>query len=84
MNIAKAKEAKLLFVSDQTAFAMDYLVCHEDLQFRGYLSAGAAAWAGAESLFAEASNLVRTMTSQVTQRCQVPEVRPAGKTIQEH
>ena len=55
VNTVNAKEAKVLFVHDKTAFAMDYLVYHEDLQFRGYLSAGAIAWAGAESFFAEAN-----------------------------
>lgn len=51
VNTLKVSQAKALFVNDKTAFAMDYLIYHEDLQFRGYLSAGAIAWAGSESLF---------------------------------
>ena len=51
VNTRRIRDVEALFVNDKTCFAMDYLVYHEDLQFRGYLSGRAITWAGRQSLF---------------------------------
>lgn len=51
VNTVKLDDVDVLFVTDKTCFKKDYLAYHETLQFRGYLSSRAIAFAGAEHLF---------------------------------
>ena len=51
MNTVSLDDITTIFVSDKVAFDMKYLEYHESLQFRGFLSGGAIAFAGEDVLF---------------------------------
>ena len=52
-NSIRAAEASVLFVNAKLAFCTTYLRYHDGLHFRGFLSAGAIAFAGADVLFGD-------------------------------
>lgn len=45
MNTMKPEEAEYIFVTSKTGFSAQFLQYHDALQFRGYLSNRALAWA---------------------------------------
>jgi hypothetical protein len=51
VNSVNLSDIEVVFVNSKTGFCKKYLKYSESLQFRGYLSAGAIAYAGADVLF---------------------------------